>query len=223
MIRLRRRPAVARRPWTEVDCWVLDLEMSGLDAATGRIMAVGMVPVRNRAIRVGEAYSTLVRAAGPLDMSGVATHHLLPDQLAAAPPLDEVVAEIDRRLTGGHLGPPGRSGGHRRSPELDGSLLVVHAAEIDLPFLRRAYRDTGRPWPDPPVVDTLRLLRRHHRHRLVAGQLDAGVTGLLAAARADLGLPPHVAHDALADAVATAELLLVLAQRLGARTVGDLL
>ena len=215
MIRLglgRRRP-VARRPWSEVECWVLDLEMSGLDAATGRIMAVGMVPVRDRVIRVGEGFSTLVRASGPLDMSGVAAHHLLPDQLAAAPPLDEVVTEIDRRLTGGHF----------RSPGLDGGVLVVHAAEIDLPFLRRAYRDAGRAWPDPPVIDTLRLLRRHQRHRLVAAPVEAGVPGLLSAARAELGLPPHVAHEAFADAVATAELLLMLAHRLGARTVGDLL
>ena len=213
MIRLGRRRQVARQPWTGVDCWALDLEMSGLDPATGRIVAVGMVPVRDRVIRVGEGFSTLVRAAGPLDMSGVAAHHLLPDQLAAAPPLDEVVAGIDRRLTGGSS----------RAPGSDGSVLVLHAAEIDLPFLRRAWREAGRPWPDPPVIDTLRLLRRHQRHRVDAEQVGAALSGRLSAARGELGLPPHEAHDAFADAVATAEVLLVLAHRLGARTVGDLL
>ena len=198
----RRRRGIAQRPWGGVDCWALDLEMSGLDRAAGRIMAVGMVPLRDRVIRVGEGFATLVRADGPLDMSGVAAHHILPDQLTAAPFLDEVVAEIDRRL--------------------DGSVLVVHAAEIDLPFLRRAFGDAGRPWPDPPVIDTLRLVRRHERHRLAAEPVEAAPGGL-AAARAALGLPSHEAHDAFADAVASAELLLVLAHRLGARTVGDLL
>ena len=213
MIRVGRRRRVARQPWDEVDCWALDLEMSGLDPATGRIMAVGMVPLRGRVIRVGEGFATLVRTDGPLpggsgvspgiDMSGVAAHHLLPDQLAAAPSLDEVVAGIDNRL--------------------DGSVLVVHAAAIDLPFLRRAYRDAGRSWPDPPVIDTLRLLRRPERHRLDVEPVEAAIPGVLAAARAQLGLPSHDEHDAFADAVATAELLLVLAHRLGARTVGDLL
>lgn len=197
----RRRGALAKRDWDEVRCWALDLEMSGL-GADGHVMAAGMVPVRGRAIRIGEGYATLVRTAGPLDMSGVAAHQLLPDQAASAPALPEVVAEIDRRLAG--------------------SVLVVHAAEIDLPFLRRGFRDCGRAWPDPPVVDTLQLMRRHERHRLVAEGGEA-LPVRLTAARARLGLPPHEAHDAFADAVATAELLLVLAYRLGARTVADLL
>jgi DNA polymerase-3 subunit epsilon len=203
VIRVGRRRGIGRRPWEEVEIWALDLEMCGLDAATGRIVAVGMVPVRGRVIRVGDGFSTLVRAAGPLDMSGVAAHHLLPDDLAAAPPLDHVVAEIDRRLVD--------------------SILAVHVADIDLPFLRRAFRDCGRAWPNPPVIDTLRLLRRHCRDRLTVEPAEAAVPYVLAAARAELGLPPHEAHDAFADAVATAELLLVLAHRLGARTVGDLL
>jgi len=213
VIRVGRRRGVARRRWAEVDCWALDLEMSGLDPAAGRILAVGMVPLRDRVIRVGEGFASLVRADGPLpggsgvspgiDMSGVAAHHLLPDQLAAAPSLDEVVEEIDRRL--------------------DGTVLVVHAAEIDLPFLRRAYRDAGLSWPDPPVIDTLRLLRRHERHRLAVEPVEMAIPGVLAAARARFGLPSHDQHDAFADAVATAELLLVLAHRLGARSLGDLL
>ena len=198
-----RRGGIVRRPWEDVDCWVLDLEMSGLDPATGCIVAVGMVPVRDRVIRVGQGFSTLVRAVGPIDMSGVAAHHLLPDQLTAAPPLGEVIAEIDRRL--------------------DGAVLVVHAAEVDLPFLRRAYRDAGRPWPDPPVVDTLRLVLRQERHRLVAESLEAALPVRLGAVRARVGLPPSEEHDAFADAVATAELLLVVASRLGARTLRDLL
>jgi DNA polymerase-3 subunit epsilon len=73
------------------------------------------------------------------------------------------------------------------------------------------------------VIDTLRLVRRLQRHRLAVEPVEAAVPGVLAAARTELGLPPHEPHDAFSDAVATAELLLVLAHRLGARTVGDLL
>ena len=40
--------------------------------------------------------------------------------------------------------------------------------------------------------------------------------------RRRLGLPDYQAHDALTDAIATAELFLVLRKQLGARTLRDL-
>lgn len=198
----RRRGGIMRRPWPEVPCWALDLEMSGLDPHSDRIVAVGMVPVRERAIRLGESYESLVGADGPLGTAGIPAHHILPDRLIGAPPLADVVAEIDRRLAG--------------------TVMVVHAGQIDLPFLQRAFRQTARRWPEPPVIDTLLLLRRQYRHRLVGQQVETAVPAGLGAARELVGLPPHEAHDARADAVATAELLLVLAHRLGACSVSDL-
>ncbi|MDQ3947411.1 MAG: 3'-5' exonuclease [Actinomycetota bacterium] len=197
-----RQRRIRSRPWPDVDCWALDLEMSGLDPGRDRIVAVGMVPVRERAVRVGARFASLVGGQGPLSGAGVTVHHLLPAQLVDAPPLGTVMAEVDRRLRD--------------------AVVVLHAGSVDLPFLRRAYRETGRPWPDPPVVDTLALLRRHERHRLVHEPAETAVPASLSAARARFGLPAHDSHDALSDAIATAELLLVLAQRLGARTVGDL-
>lgn len=203
MVIVGRRRGIRGRPWAEMDCWALDLEMTGLDARRDRIVAVGMVVVRDRAIRVGEAFASLVAAPGSPPSGGIAAHHLLPSQLAGAPELPAVVAEIDRRLQGG--------------------VLVVHAGGVDLPFLRRGYREASWPWPDPPLVDTLALLRRHEAHRLVHDPAEATLPTRLPDVRAHLGLPAHHAHDALSDAVATAEVLLVLAHRLGARTVGDLL
>lgn len=199
---IRRRRGIMRRPWPEVECWALDLEMSGLHPRSDRIVAVGMVPVRERAIRLGESYESLVGVDGPLGTAGIPAHHILPDRLIGAPPLADVLTEIDRRLVG--------------------AVLVVHAGPVDLPFLRRAYRQAARRWPEPPVIDTLMLLRRQYRHRLVSQPLETAVPVGLSAARELVGLPPHDAHDARSDAIATAEMLLVLAHRLGARTVSDL-
>jgi DNA polymerase-3 subunit epsilon len=199
-MRHRRHRDLLRRPWDEVGYWALDLEMTGLDTRHDSIIAVGMVPVLHRAIRVGEGYATLVALGDgePFSSAGVPAHQLLPSALAGAPALSDVVDAIEVRLRG--------------------AVLVVHAAGVDLPFLRKAFGDTGRSWPDPPVVDTVALLRRHERHPLA----PVGATAGLAAARSRLGLPPHDAHNAFADAVATAELFLVLAHRLGARTAKDL-
>ena len=51
---------------------------------------------------------------------------------------------------------------------------------------------------------------------------DGPPTLNLAAARARYGLPAYGAHDALTDAVSTAELFLVLRRELSVRTLRDL-
>jgi DNA polymerase III subunit epsilon len=203
MIGRKARRDLRRQPWGDAEYWALDLEMSGLDPGRDSILAVGMVPVRARAVRVGEGYATLVAAPEPMSMAGLPAHQLMPAQLADAPQLAHVVEQIARRL--------------------GDSIVVVHAGQIDLPFLRRAFAAASRPWPEPPVIDTLRLLARQEQHRLAQLGSVTALPARLGAARSLFGLPPHEAHDAFGDAVATAELFLVLAHRLGARTVGDLL
>jgi DNA polymerase-3 subunit epsilon len=73
------------------------------------------------------------------------------------------------------------------------------------------------------VVDTVDLLGRLlKQQRFVdpdAGERQPVLN--LSAARRQLGLPDYHAHDALTDAIATAELFLVLRRRLGARTLRD--
>jgi DNA polymerase-3 subunit epsilon len=191
--------------WEELTLWSLDLETGGLDPLRDAVLAVGMVPVRQGRVMVGEGWSSLVRpGAGELITEGsIRAHQLLPAEVERAPQAEEVLAEVDRRLREG--------------------VLLVHHASFDLPFLRRLYRRAGRRWPGPRVVDTVDLLlamKRRDRFRDPEGTAPPVLN--LAQARARLGLPAYQAHDALADAVAAAELFLVLARRLGARTLREL-
>lgn len=191
-------------PWEEVCFWSLDLETGGLDARVDPILAVGMVPVRGGAVRMGQCYRSLVRPSAPISPDSMRAHQLVPHELKSAPTLAEVMDEVAPRVSEG--------------------VLLVHYGSIDIPFLRRAFRETGHRWASPKVVDTVQLLMRlsHaerflHPHRLAEGpQLNLG------RARSELGLPAYGAHDALLDAIATAELFLVLRSRLGARTLRDL-
>ncbi len=192
--------------WDSLTYWALDLETGGLDARRDPILAVGMLPVRGGKIRLGEKYRTLVRPADgrPIDPESVRAHQLVWGEVKDAPPVAEVLPEIERRLAGG--------------------VLLVHHRAIDVAFLKDACRRTGRAWPSPPVVDTVDLLvklaRKAHRAR---PELPADPPVLnLSAAREAHGLPPYQAHDALSDALATAELFLVLRHALGARTLRDL-
>ena len=78
-------------------------------------------------------------------------------------------------------------------------------------------------WPSPPVIDTVDLLIALARRRRIRDPyLPEKLPPLnLSLARRGMGLPEYPAHDALSDALATAELFLALRTRLGARTVRD--
>ncbi len=194
-------------PWQDVVYWALDLETGGLDPKRDAVVAVGMVPVRDGTIRIGEAYQSLVRPAGGSAISdeAVRAHQLVPGEVRDAPPLADVLRRIDERLAGG--------------------VLLVHHSALDVRFLRQAHVAAGLAWPRPRVVDTVQLLLRAARRRQFvdpgAQQREPDLN--LAEARRRLGLPDYGTHDALTDAIATAELFLVLRRRLSARTLRELL
>jgi DNA polymerase-3 subunit epsilon len=194
------------RPWREAVYWALDLETTGLDTAGDHVLSVGLVPVRAGTIRYGERYHRLVRPPGPPSApartEGLRAHQILPADVASAPPLGAVLPEVDRRLREG--------------------VLVLHHAPLDLAFLRRAYDTACLAWPRPPVVDTVELLLRAHRLRHRFDPAAPSPPATLALAREACSLPPHRAHDALADAVATAELFLALIARLDIARAGEL-
>lgn len=171
----------------------LDLETTGSDAAA-EVLEIGTVPVVDGVIRIGEVHRTLVRPAERSAVEGIGAHHLRPSDVADAPSLPEVLPDLLDRIAAADA-------------------LLVHHAPLDVRVLRRACAATGLRWPKPRVIDTVELIDRVRRRQRDTGagrRLPRG----LGAARAALGLPPHQAHEAVADAIATAELYLALRARL---------
>lgn len=190
--------------WNEVTYWALDLETSGL-SSNDQILSVGMVPIRHGVIEFGAHYYSLVRPVRPdaLSAEGIKVHHILPRELDSAPRLEEVLEEIKARI--------------------DHDVLLLHYSSVDLSFLQRYFRAACKPWVKPAVVDTVVLLGRlGERRRRFEPHAKPFPIGL-AAARAAFGLPGHLEHHALWDALATAELFLVLRQQLQARTLRQLI
>jgi DNA polymerase-3 subunit epsilon len=185
--------------------WALDLETGGLDARHDPILSVGMVPIRGGVIRLGESFSTLIRPdpGRPIRPESVRAHQLLAGDLRKSPPLHAVLMEVDRRLEGG--------------------VLLVHNRGIDLPFLKDGHARTKLPWKRPRVVDTVDLIvRAATRRRFIRPGGEEMPSLNLSEARRVHGLPDYQAHDALTDAVSTAELFLVLRQVIGAKRLRDL-
>lgn len=183
-----RAPLPARRANVhDLEFVVLDLEMTGLDPQQDQITSLGYVLIRHGRICLQDAHHQLVAIDGSVAQSA-ALHGIVDADLDDAAPLDQALATL--------------------LDVLGGRVLVLHHAPLDLGFLNAACR---RLWEAPlvtRVVDTLALAhRRHHQgtHREPAeGALR------LHALRAQYGLPRYPAHDALSDALATAELFLAL-------------
>jgi DNA polymerase-3 subunit epsilon len=193
-------------PWDEVVYWALDLETGGLDPRRDAVLAVGMVPVREGRVRLAERFHSLIQPEPGLrvEPASIRVHGLVEAELGRAPELTAVLAEVDRRVREG--------------------VLLVHHADVDVEFLRRACARAGVHWRSPPVVDTARLLlavaeRERRRHPERPGDPPALDLG---AARRRFGLPEYPAHDPVTDALAAAELFLALRRELGARTLRDL-
>jgi DNA polymerase-3 subunit epsilon len=174
---------------------VVDLETTGLSPSTSAICEIGAVRVRN--LELEARFETLVNPRRPLPAPIAALTGIDPSALRGAPPAELAV---------------------RRFLDFAGdAVLVAHNARFDLAFLdREVERLTGRRIA-APVVDTVWLARR-----LLAGrQKRVGLASLAYF----FGTATRPCHRALADAEATAEILVALiglAQETGAENVAQL-
>ena len=174
---------------------VVDLETTGLSPGSSSICEIGAVRVRG--LELEERFETLVNPRRPLPAAIAALTGIDPSDLRGAPPVELAV---------------------RRFLEFAGdAVLVAHNARFDIGFLdREVERLTGRRIA-APVVDTVWLARR-----VLADRVQR--VGLASLAHF-FGTSTRPCHRALADAEATAEILLALiglAQERGASTVAEL-
>lgn len=98
---------------------------------------------------------------------------------------------------------------------LGDAVFVAHNAPFDTGFLKAACVKHGYPWPAPRVVDTAALARR-----LLTG--DEVPNNKLSTLAHHFRLRHRPTHRALADALATVDLLHALIGRLGSHQVFDL-
>jgi DNA polymerase-3 subunit epsilon len=169
----------------------VDFELTGLDPHTDQIIAFGAVPVHGGRVYPGQAASGLIRPTRELRAEVIRVHGIRAIDLAGAPALADGIAPLIELLTG--------------------RVVVFHSAGVDRPFLKGALRGQGLRMRgrviDTEVLGRLWLHERdgHMPRRLGLGELAAA-----------LGLPVDRPHDALADALTTAQVFIALASHLGA-------
>ena len=182
--------AVARNQldllWDAARYVVVDLETSGL-GDKDVILSFGAVHIdAGRVVGRSTVYG-LVRPEPEAEVSplSVTVHSIRPVDLRDAPSMPGALDPLLQAMTG--------------------RVLVAHAAWVERAFLTRALRGRGAGL-DVPVIDTAALAWPHLG--LVADPHRA--PGLEPLAQR-MHLPVHAPHNALGDALATAQVFLVLA------------
>lgn len=182
-----------RRPLGDTDFVVVDVETTGWAADKAQITEIAAVRVSGGHL-LGQ-FSSLVNPGSAIPERVAALTGISDALVAAAPPLDRVMPAFLAFARG--------------------CVLIAHNAPFDVGFLTAACQACGLPWPDFPVVDTVELAR------WALGE-DEVPNCKLSTLAAFFGARTTPQHRALADALATADVLLGLLPRVSAAGIGTL-
>lgn len=185
-------PAAGSR-FSDVEFMAIDLETTSLQAADGEIASMGWVIIKEGVVQLSSAEHYYSKIKSGVGQSAV-IHQIRDSELDNALP----VAEIMTRLL----------------EVAAGKVLVFHNASLDMDFLNATAMNLYTVPLLAPVVDTLLMEQRRLMRKDTV--LKSGVLRLHSC-RQRYGLPDYPAHDALTDALATAELLLAWVSHAGGR------
>ena len=177
-------------PWRDGAWCAVDLELTGLNARSDEIVAIGAVPIVGGQLILGEALYTLARPERPPKTPAVLVHKLRSADLADAPPLHDAIDSLLEVLAG-------------RVP-------VFHTAVVEQTFLGRALRRRHVRLPRDADTEALGIAWLRERD----GIAPAGLS--LARLASLLGQPAEDPHHALGDALTTAKAFIALASHLDA-------
>jgi len=174
-----------------MDCEILavDFETTGLNAKQDSILSIGYVELVGNSIYLDSSYHQIVAAHCELEENNVWIHTITDQEKASGRPLASVIENL---LT-----------------VLAGKAMLVHYAQIEKTFLEQACMKLYGMSPVFPVIDTLALAKKRHDRQ---SQAYAPSRLHLTSLRDEYGLPHYPAHNALNDAIATAELFMAKVQ-----------
>jgi len=172
-------------PLNKVPILALDFETTGLDANVDQLLSVGFVTIENEQIKLNSCYHQIIKTKAQLKESNVIIHHITDEQKDRGEALPTVLEALLRALAG--------------------KVMLVHFARIERQFLTKACLELYGMAPEFPIIDTLVIAKRQLDKRDVAyDPSELRLPNL----RHQYALPEHHGHNALNDAIATAELLL---------------
>lgn len=177
-------------PLSEVDFVALDFETTGLDSEQNSIISIGLVPFNLQRIFCNKAKQWYVDPQDKLQEESIIIHGITHSDLQGAPGLLRILEEL--------------------LDELAGKVVVVHYRRIERDFLEQNLRALFNEGIIFPVIDTMQIEADRQKEQSeglvnwLKGKRPESIR--LANSRLRYNLPAYAPHDALTDALATAEL-----------------
>jgi len=187
---------------------VIDSELTGLDPRRDSIVSLGGLRIAEGRIVLADRFYEEVLPSSALTAESIVLHGITPDEVRGRPGIGAVLEQFTAFCST--------------------DILIGHFVEIDLEFLRAACAKAGLPPIANPALDTWPLY-----DWLSSRAPDDGGPGFprlqdprLPAVAQALGVPCRDEHNALGDALITAQVFQRLLRRLdrwGVTTAGELL
>ena len=156
-----------------------------MDAVNDKLLSVGFIGIKQQQISLKNSYHQIIKTTEDLSADNVIIHQITDQQKEQGAPLKEVVESLLNTLAG--------------------KVMLVHFARIERQFLQQACLALYGIAPPFPIIDTLMVAKRQlDKKHVVYDPSELRLSAL----RHKQGLPNHFAHNALNDAIATAELLM---------------
>lgn len=180
------------RPWQTMRMVVVDVESSGLNVNRDRLIAIGAIAIDHGVIQMDDSLEIVLRQDRVSGKDNILIHGIGGEaQREGVPPVEALLTFLE------YLG---------RDP-----LLAFHVA-FDSHMISKALRQTlglrfDHPWADLAYIAPALLATQSGRRR----SLDQWMQ--------HFGISNYARHSALADAFATAELMLALAPHLRRRQI----
>ncbi|CAC9527387.1 DNA polymerase III epsilon subunit (EC 2.7.7.7) [uncultured Gammaproteobacteria bacterium] len=177
----------------DIEFLVLDFETTGLDASKEKIISIGYTVIKNFHVLSGTSRHILINPKQELTEQNVVIHQLTDEELKCGLPLSKA---IDKLLS-----------------QMANRVIVVHFDKIEKGFLNQACHKLYQINTLPLIMlDTLKIESRKMQKMQQYAQPD----GLrLFNLREKYNLPRYKAHNAMQDAISTAELFLAQVDYMG--------
>ncbi len=170
---------------SEIPILSVDFETTGLNAKEDKLLSVGFIEVNQQQMALSSCYHQIIRTKRQLEESNVIIHHITDSQKEQGIDRKDAVDQLLKALTG--------------------KVMLVHFARIEKQFLTQVCLKLYGISPVFPIIDTLAIAKWQLDKRDVAyDPSELRLSNL----RHKYDLPEHHAHNALSDAIATAELFM---------------
>lgn len=179
---------------TNIDIVSLDFETTGLDIENDRIVSMGLVTIRQLGIDLKSSSHQLINTNVELPETSVVIHQITDEQQVNGISIAEAIPMLLKQLSG--------------------KVLLAHNVKVEIGFLNKICKELYGTDFIIPVIDTQFLAKRsfdRQNKSYKANELR------LFNLRKLYNMPAYKAHNALMDAVSTAELFLAMVNKISSK------